>query len=94
MNLDEIMHLFLIHQNRGSTQEHSAPSSFRRTSQEMGAPTKPGRFTFRVWLFQDGPTNVYTLIGGAILLLARAGSEPTEWNKAQASASYMRIQQQ
>ena len=49
---------------------------------------------FRVWLFLDEPTNVYTLIGGAILLLARAGSEPTEWNKAQASASYMRIQQQ
>ena len=49
---------------------------------------------FRVWLFLDEPTNVYTLIGGAILLLARVGSEPTEWNKAQASASYMRIQQQ
>ena len=48
----------------------------------------------RVWLFLDEPTYVYTLIGGAILLLARAGSEPTEWNKAQASASYMRIQQQ
>ncbi len=49
---------------------------------------------FRVWLFLDEPTTVYTLIGGAILLLARAGSEPAEWNKVQASASYMRIQQQ
>ena len=49
---------------------------------------------FRVWLFLDETTNVYTLIGGAILLLARAGSVPTEWNKAQASAGYMRIQQQ
>ena len=76
MNLDEIMHLFLIHQNRGSTQEHTAPSSFRRTSQEMGAPTKPGRFTFRVWLFQDEPTNVYTLIGGAIFYLPEPAANP------------------
>jgi hypothetical protein len=49
---------------------------------------------FRIWLFPDEPTNVYTLIGGAILLLAGAGSEPTEWNKVQANASYMSIQQQ
>ena len=49
---------------------------------------------FWVWLFLDESANFFTLIGGTILLLAIVGDERTDWNKVQASASYMIIQQQ